>query len=74
METTTKFKTSNVAVCLKAIKDYIDMDAAAISKKEQSQLKERAKKAADHLSLLFSPEVENVYLDTCPAQKLPTIE
>lgn len=73
METITKFKTSNVAVCLKAIKDYVNLDEASVPQEEQRQLKEKAKKAADHLSVLFSPEPKNIYLDTCPAEELPTI-
>ena len=73
METTKKFQTSNVAVCLKAIKDYVDMDETTVKKEEQGQLKERAKKAVEHLSILFNPEVKNVYVDPCPSEGLPTI-
>jgi hypothetical protein len=74
METTKKFKTSNVAVCLKAIKDYVDMDEKKVTEEEKGPIKDRAKKAVEHLSILFSPVVENVLVDMCPSSRLPTIE
>jgi len=74
MEANKKFQTSNVAVCLKAIKDYVDMDETTVKKEEQDQLKDRAQKGVEHLSMLFSPEVQNVLLDQCPSRALPTIE
>lgn len=70
---TTKFKTSNVAVCLKAINDYVNMDEGIVPQEEQKQLKEKAKKATNHLSILFAPEPKNIFLETCPADELPTI-
>lgn len=67
-----KFQTSNVAVCLKAIKDYVELDLKNLGEEEKVK-KDLAQKAVDHLSLLFSPEVENVLLYECPSKKLPTI-
>lgn len=69
-----KFKTSNIAVCLKAIKDYIETDLTAVGEEEKGQLKDRAQKAVDHLSTLFNPEVQDVYVDGCPSLVLPTID
>ncbi|MDQ1353109.1 MAG: hypothetical protein QG657_3415 [Acidobacteriota bacterium] len=73
MAISNKFKTSNAAVCLKAIKDYIDMDEAIVSNEEQKQIKARAKKAMEHLPLLLSPETQTVVFNACPAEALPTI-
>jgi len=73
MAISNKFKTSNAAVCLKAIKDYIDLDEAKVTKEEQNQVKAKAKKAVEHLPLLLSPETQNVLLNACPAGELPTI-
>jgi hypothetical protein len=74
MGTENKFQTSNIAVCLKAIKDYIDADLTSVAKDEQDQLKKRAKNAVDHLTLLFNPEVKNLMLYLCPSGTLPTID
>lgn len=74
METNKKPKTTNVAVCLKAIKDYVEMDEKKVLAQEKDQLKDRAQKAMTHLSMLLSPEVKNVSADPCPAGGLPTIE
>lgn len=67
-----KFKTSNVNVCLKAIKEYLDADDT-MDQKELDQRKDRAKKAVEHLSAVFSPGDQNVMVDTCPSIALPTI-
>jgi hypothetical protein len=74
MGTKRKFKTSNLTVCLNAIKNYIDMDESTLKEKEKGQLKDRARRAVEHLSAFFSPTDENVFLDECPSKKLPTIE
>ncbi len=73
MEANKKFKTSNVAVCLKAIKEYVDMDETKVTKKEKGQLKERAKNALDHLDTIFKPVEKNVMMNLCPSEGLPTI-
>jgi hypothetical protein len=73
MTKSTKIKTSNAAVCLKAIKDYVDMDEAKVTKEEQNQIKARAKKAMEHLPLLFGPETQTVVLNACSTGELPTI-
>jgi hypothetical protein len=67
-----KFKTSNVNVCLKAIKEYLD----AVENPKITNLqdfKDRAEKAVEHLSTIFGPGDENVMVDTCPSISLPTI-
>ncbi|MDQ1353108.1 MAG: hypothetical protein QG657_3414 [Acidobacteriota bacterium] len=71
---TEKFKTSNVAVCLKAIKDYVDTDLTTLGEKEKVQKKDLAQKAVNHLSILFSPTAMNVLVDKCPSEGLPTID
>lgn len=65
-------KTSNVALCLKAIKDYVNPDEEA-KKVDLSKREENAKKALEQLSLLFEVEAENVALYHCPSDNLPTI-
>ncbi len=67
-----KFKTSNVNVCLKAIKEYLDADDT-MDPKEVAQRKDRAKKAVEHLSTIFGPGDDDVMVDTCPSTGLPTI-
>jgi hypothetical protein len=74
MEISGKVKTSNVAVCLSAIKNYVNMDENVVTETEKGQLKDRAQKAVGHLSILFSPTEENVLLDICPSLRLPTID
>jgi hypothetical protein len=73
MGTDNQVKTTNVAVCLKAIQDYVDMDEATVEEKK-GQLKDRAQKAMTHLSILLTPEVKNVYVEPCPSGGLPTID
>lgn len=65
MSISNKFRTSNAAVCLKAIKDYIDMDEAIVSNEEQKQIKARAKKAMEHLPTIYGIETENVPVSAC---------
>lgn len=74
MAISNKIKTSNATVCLKAIKDYIDMDEAKVTKEEQNQIKAKAKKAVEHLPLLLNSETQNVLLNDCPLAALPTID
>jgi hypothetical protein len=67
-----EFKTSNVNVCLKAIKAYLV--AAGNPKATNLQdLKDRAEKAVDHLSKIFGPGDKNVMMNLCPSEGLPTI-
>lgn len=73
MAASNKSKTSNVAICLKAIKDFVDMDEAKVTKEEQIQIKARAKKAVEHLPSLYVLGEMNNSVDGCPSITLPTI-
>lgn len=69
-----KFKVSNLAICLKAIKDFVDIDEAKITKEEQIQIKAKAKMAMDHLPSLYCADTKNIDIDGCPSRgELPTI-
>lgn len=68
-----KFQTSNVAVCLKAIKEYVEMDLGDLGDEAKGK-KKLAQRAVNHLSILFSPTEMNVLLDRCPYSDLPTID
>ncbi len=66
MTESNKIKTSNVAGCLKAIAEYVGLDEKNVNEQERTQLKDKAKKAVEHLSALFSPGTEAIYLEGCP--------
>ena len=67
-----KFQTSNVNVCLKAIKEYLDA-VGDPNVTNLQDLKDRADLAVGHLYTIFGPGDQNVMVDTCPSIALPTI-
>lgn len=73
MATNNKFKTSNLAICLKAIKNFVDIDEATITKEEQNQIKAKAKMAIEHLPSLYYPDTKDIDMSGCLLRGLPTI-
>ncbi|HLP61968.1 MAG TPA: hypothetical protein VK186_24205 [Candidatus Deferrimicrobium sp.] len=65
MAASNKLKTSQMAVCLKAIKDYVDMDEAKVTKAEQNQIKAKAKIAVEQLPTLCSIETQDAPVNGC---------
>ena len=67
-----KCQTSNINVCLKAIKEYLDA-VGNPGVTNLPELKDRAEKAVNHLYAIFGPGDQNVIVDVCPSVNLPTI-